>query len=100
MSELASFLLVQLILVIMRGIRGGARGRRRALIILLQNDARNQSRNIRTNAAHKLNFNTFMRKLLPIPYAHCDLGILSDNPSGELALPRRCDGDAGDGEHT
>ena len=32
MSELASFLLVQLILVIMRGIRGGARGRRRALV--------------------------------------------------------------------
>ena len=87
-------------LVIVTGIHGDDHGRRRVLIMLLQNDARNKSRGIRTNAAHKLHFNTLMCKLLPISYAHCHLRALSDYPSGGLALPPICDDDAGDGEHT
>ena len=87
-------------LAIMTGIHDGDRGRRIALVILLQDNATRHSRGLRTNAAHKLHFDTLMRKLLPIPYTYCDLGNPSDNPSGELALPRIYDDDAGDGEHT
>ena len=87
-------------LAIVTRIHGGDHGRRRALNMLPQYDARRQSRSIRTNATDKLDFDTLMCKLLPIPYTHCDLGIPSDNPSGELALPRIHDDDAGDGGHT
>ena len=57
----------------MTGIRGGARGRRKALVNGVQVQAAERDASKRTNTTHKLDLDPFMRELLAIPYTYRDL---------------------------